>query len=415
MIRKDPYYPRQRHDEERMKFGDWLSRKWFNLIHQNNLVYNTCWEDPRLDRQALQIGPDDTIMVITSAGCNVLDYVLQQPEHIFAVDMNPRQNALLELKIAGIRNLDHAIFWDLFGEGRLENYDQVYHLHLRHALSPSARLYWDKHIKWFSGHGKRPSFYFRGTSGTLAWFLNVYINRVARVRDGIEDLLNARSLEEQRAIYDARLARFLKKGFLRWAINRDATLSFLGVPRAQRFQIERTYPGGIVRYIAERIETVFTRLPLQDNYFWRVYLNGRYEPDCCPEYLKPDNFAQLKEGLVDRVTIRTSSILSFLNQHRDRITRFVLLDHMDWLSTIHHPILQQQWQALLEKAAPGARILWRSGGLKVDFVDPIPVTVNGRQQRLGDLLTYNHDLAATLHARDRVHTYGSFYIADLAL
>ena len=59
------------------------------------------------------------------------------------------------------------------------------------------------------------------------------------------------------------------------------------------------------------------------------------------------------------------------------------------------------------------RLLWRSGGLYVDYIDPIKVEVAGRQRRLGDLLTYHRELAEELHARDRVHTYGSFYIADL--
>ncbi|EMI19810.1 hypothetical protein RMSM_03261 [Rhodopirellula maiorica SM1] len=30
------------------------------------------------------------------------------------------------------------------------------------------------------------------------------------------------------------------------------------------------------------------------------------------------------------------------------------------------------------------------------------------------MLNYHSDLATDLHSRDRVHTYGSFYIADLA-
>ena len=63
--------------------------------------------------------------------------------------------------------------------------------------------------------------------------------------------------------------------------------------------------------------------------------------------------------------------------------------------------------------APKSRILWRSGGLSVDFVDPIKVQVDGKERRLGEMLTYHPGLAADLHAKDRVHTYGSFYIADL--
>ena len=91
-----------------MSFVDWANSRMFNLVHRNNLVYNTCWEDPRLDRVALDLGPDDDVLVITSAGCNALDYALTEPRHVYAVDMNPRQNALLELKIAGIRPLDFA-------------------------------------------------------------------------------------------------------------------------------------------------------------------------------------------------------------------------------------------------------------------------------------------------------------------
>ena len=399
----------------RTKVSDWLSKKWFNMVHGRNLVYNTCWEDPRLDRRALELGPDDTVMVITSAGCNALDYALMSPKQIFAVDMNPRQNALLELKISAIRNLDYDTFFEMFGYGKLDHYDSIYNQQLRHGLSPISRAYWDKHIGNFSGRGRRNSFYYHGTAGMLAWLIKGYIDRVARVRPVMNDLMAAQTIEEQREIYTGRLSRAFWTRFIRWAMNRDATLSLLGVPRPQRRQIEKTYPGGIVKFIEDRIEIVFTKLPLQDNYFWRVYLDGAYTPDCCPEYLKEENFEKLKSGLVDRVSIRTSSILDFLKNHDGLISRYVLLDHMDWLSSIRNKVLQQQWQAILDRSAPKTRMLWRSGGLHVDYVDPIPVHVNGELCKVGDLLQYNTELAEELHARDRVHTYGSFYIADLKL
>ena len=97
-----------------MAVMDWISRRVFNAVHRNNLVYNTCWEDPRLDRVALDLSADDNILVITSAGCNALDYALTEPNHVYAVDMNPRQNALLELKIAGIKNLQFEDFFAMF-------------------------------------------------------------------------------------------------------------------------------------------------------------------------------------------------------------------------------------------------------------------------------------------------------------
>lgn len=52
--------------------------------------------------------------------------------------------------------------------------------------------------------------------------------------------------------------------------------------------------------------------------------------------------------------------------------------------------------------------------MSVDYVDPIQVSVCGNPLRVGDLLYYHRELAAELHQRDRVHTYDSFHIADLA-
>lgn len=396
-----------------LKLSDWFQGKCFELVHRHNLVYNTCWEDPRLDRQALNLGPQDVVLMITSAGCNALDYALQGPRTIHCVDMNPRQNALLELKLAGIRRLDYQDFFALFGQGRHPDSPRWYRQALRPALSPWARAYWDRKIQTFLGEGPRRSFYFHGTSGVLAWMVNWYIDWVAKVRDAIAALLAAPTLEDQRRIYTGELHGAFWGRFLRWAMDRDATLSFLGVPRAQRQQVESTYPGGIARFIEDRIETVFSRLPLHDNYFWRVYLTGSYTPDCCPEYLQPDNFLRLREGMADCIRFHTDSLMNFAQRHQGGITRFVLLDHMDWLSTGKYPLLKRQWQVFLDRAAPNARFLWRSGGLKVDFVDPIEVEHHGRRRRLGELLTYQSDLADRLHRRDRVHTYGSFYIADL--
>jgi S-adenosylmethionine-diacylglycerol 3-amino-3-carboxypropyl transferase len=142
-------------------------------------------------------------------------------------------------------------------------------------------------------------------------------------------------------------------------------------------------------------------------------MTGEYAPDCCPNYLTPEGFARLKGGLADRVRVNTGSVQQFLEGFQGRISRFVLLDHMDWLSTHRIDMLASEWQAIVDRAAPGARAIWRSGGLVVDYVDPLKVRVHGKERRVGDLLEYDRETAARLHQRDRVHTYGSFHIARL--
>ncbi|MDX1965943.1 MAG: BtaA family protein [Planctomycetaceae bacterium] len=395
--------------------GERLSRTWFRFVHGRNIVYNQCWEDPRLDRVALQLTPQDRVVVITSAGCNALDYALAGAGHVHAVDMNPRQNALLQLKLTAAKHLDHGQFFQMFGRGKVPDWKNLYTQLLRPNLDPEIRAFWDRKGDMFAGRGRRKSFYFRGTSGTFAWMVNYYIDKVARLRDSVNALLAADSVEQQQDIFQQyKMSERLWRPMIRWVMRRDMTLAMLGVPRSQRRHIDDSYPGGILQFVIDRVEAVFTRLPLKDNYFWRVYLSGEYTPDCCPEYLRPENFHELRTSVQERVTTHTSSVLAFVEQHPGEITRFVLLDHMDWLT--REPTkktLTAEWQAIVTKSAPNARILWRSADLNGEFVNSLQVQVNGTQKSVGDLLVYNRPLAEDLHRQDRVHTYGSFCIADL--
>ncbi len=199
-----------------MSANDWISGRVFNLVHGHNLVYNTCWEDPRLDREAMQLGADDTVMVITSAGCNALDYALENPRRIYAVDMNPRQNALLELKLAGIRQLEFEDFYEVFGHGYCPRIRELYEKQLRSSLTEWSRGYWDRWIKFFENPG-RP-FYFRGTSGIFARLINVYLDRIVRLRPVVNELLAAQSVDEQRRIYDEQLRDRFWTRSLRFAL-----------------------------------------------------------------------------------------------------------------------------------------------------------------------------------------------------
>lgn len=387
----------------------------FKWIHGNKLVYNTCWEDPRIDRQALQFGEDDTVLVITSAGCNTLDYALTSPRHVYAVDMNPRQNAVLEMKMAGIRKLEFEDFFAMFGQGRIERIEWLYRDTLRPALSPRSQVFWDNHLHYFDAERPNNSYYFHGTCGWIARMIHLYLTKHPRLRHGVEALLNASTVEEQRQVY-ADIRHIFWSRPVKWAVSRDTTLALAGVPKAQRKQVESTYAGGITQFLMDVGDAVFGWLPLGDNYFWRVYITGRYTPDCCPEYLKPEKFHALKDGLVDRISVHTDTIEGFLHKNDDvEISRYVLLDHMDWLNTYQHDMLEREWQEIVRHARHGTRMIWRSGGLRVDYVDPIQVTLRGRKTEVGELLTYDQALAERLHPQDRVHTYGSFYIADLAV
>lgn len=387
---------------------DRLDQSIFNAIWSRSLVYTTCWEDPAVDRRALALGPDDTVLVITSAGCNALDYALLGPRRIHCVDANPRQTALLELKLAGIRHLGYEDFFAIFGTGYHAGFAALYHDHLRVDLSPFAQQWWDRHADWFTS--RRGSFYFHGLSGMVARGMRAWLRTRPRLRDSLRDLLAAGSLDEQRAIYDRRIAPQLWTRWVNWMIAQPVVMNLLGVPYPQRRLVQAQHPDGIAGFIRESVGYVFRQLPVAENYFWQVYLTGRYRPDCCPEYLKRDNFMRLKQGAVDCIETHTQTVTDFLRGSEESITRYVLLDHMDWMSSYYPQALAEEWEAILARAAPGARILLRSAQAQPAWLDQVRV---GHDQRpLRSALRFKDDMARSLQPDDRVHTYPGFVIAD---
>ncbi len=387
----------------------------FNALYSRSLIYNTCWEDPAVDRQALDIGGEDTLLVITSAGCNVLDYALAGPRHIHAVDANPRQTALLELKLAGIRRLEFSDYFALFGEGRHARFAQLYGDVLRRELSPFAQHFWDEAGQWFCRNNPRNTFYFHSLSGRVAFLFRHYLDLQPKLRSAVDALVDAQSLDEQCRIYDSHIAPRMWGPGLNWALSRQITMSMLGVPAPQHEEVRRQHAGGVPGFVREAIEYVFRCLPLWSNYFWRVYLRGSYTRDCCPEYLKRDNFLALKNGLADRISHHTTTVTGFLQGVHPRLTKCVLLDHMDWLGSFRPGALREEWAALLECAAPGARMIFRSAHARPAYLDTLTIPGAGRGRSLRELLDFHPALAARLSREDRVHTYAGFHIADVRL
>jgi len=371
----------------------------FTRVHTSRLIYNTCWEDPRLDREMLDFQPDSRVVMITSAGCNALDYLLDDPAEIHAVDMNPRQNALLELKMAVIQHGDYDELFNMFGNGLRPGFQ---HFMGQLDLPAYAQWFWTEKKHYFEQTPLNPSFYYRGTAGQVAWLvLQGLVKSNSRVREFVDRLLEARSLEEQRALYE-NVKPALWNAFNGWLMKQPLIMAMLGVPRPQIRLIENQFPGGIIGYIQRKVEDVLTLLPMQDNYFWRVYATGRYTAECCPNYLRRENQAALRER-TKRVKTHSTTVAKFLEENPGEYSHYVLLDHQDWLASHNVPGLEEEWDLILENSRPGTKILMRSAGTSIDF---IPSAARKR-------LRLFPEVAERMHRLDRVGTYGSTLLAEV--
>jgi len=323
------------------------------------------------------------------------------PAEIHAVDMNPRQNALLQLKTAMILRGDFGDLFTLFGHGSHPGFKRLLG-ELAEGMHPYASSYWRAKSYYFQRTPLNPSFYYRGTAGQMAWIaLQSFLRSSGRVRDYVDALLQAKSLQQQRALYD-HVKPALWSGLVSWLMRQPMAMTMLGVPRAQIRLIETQFAGGLTGYIQSKLEHVLTEVPFQDNYFWRVYLTGHYTRGCCPRYLQEEHQPALRAA-AHRITTHSTTVANFLREHPGSYTHYVLLDHQDWLAAHKPQALAEEWALILENSRPGTRILMRSASPVIDFIPSFAM------QRL----RLNAPLADHLHLQDRVGTYGCTLLADV--
>ncbi len=374
----------------------------FSQIHSRTLVYNTCWEDPRCDRILLQLTAQSRVAMLTSAGCNALDYLLDDCAEIHCVDLNPRQNAVLHLKIAFLEAGDHEALFEFFGRGASprarEILNELVFPHLKDAFS---RDYWQRNLHYFEGRGLRPSFYWHGSSGAVAWLVRQWLHAQPDALRLARRLFETETLDGQMACYEQFEPLFLNR-FVRWLMRQHLIQSMLGVPKSQQHLAAGYFDEGMAGYLRHCLRQVFVTLPIQDNYFWKLYFFGQYSPDCCPNYLRQQHFEPLRERC-GRIRAYTGSFSSFLRDNPGSYTHFVLLDHQDWLAAHLRPALDEEWQLIFDNAAPGAQVLLRSAAFEPYFLSDF----------VRERVRFDFSAAAEAHAVDRVGTYASTWIGTI--
>ncbi|MCG3127551.1 MAG: hypothetical protein CHACPFDD_02413 [Phycisphaerae bacterium] len=352
------------------------------------IVFNMSWEDPEMDRRAFRITPDDVVISITSAGCNPLNFLCQSPRKLISIDSNPAQTALLELKLAGIATLDHETFFDIFAARRPSRVTSVYRSRLRPCLSAKARSFWDKRL-WMAARGV----YQFGRMGLFCRILRAYLHTMLRPEQ-IDEFLDSRTLEEQRAWYNRHLAgRFW--GPASKALIRFRPFMYLAGVHPRQFDLVDDRHD-MFDYVKERIEYVLTQVPIYNNYFLSITVSGRFRGNYVPPYLLEENFETLKNNL-DRVQVVNGWLGPYLDSlPPGSIHKFNLLDIFDWMTP---EAFEATLHSVLRAAAPGATFIYRSGSYKLDP----PTTILKH-------VTSHADLARELFATDRSATYGSFYV-----
>lgn len=370
------------------------------------LVYAQIWEDPEIDMEALAITPDCHVVTIASGGCNALSYLTANPASVTAVDLNTAHIALGRLKVAAARHLpDHAAFHRFFARADDAANIDAYRAHIRPRLDETSRAYWEgrdlagrRRIKGFAG-----GFYRRGLLGGFIGAAHL----LARLH-GIDprELLAAKSIEEQRAIFETRLAPMFERRFVRWLIDQPASLFGLGIPPAQYEALAADHASGISAVLRRRLEKLACDFTLDDNYFaWQAFGRGYGDaPDApLPPYLRVGNYDAVRDR-ADRLDIRHQNMADYLESMTARsLDRYLLLDAQDWMTDAQ---LTRLWREITRTARSGARVLFRTAAASTLLPGRVPDAILDRWD-------YAADASLDYTARDRSAIYGGVHLYRL--
>ncbi|KYG40892.1 hypothetical protein M433DRAFT_77038 [Acidomyces richmondensis BFW] len=341
-------------------------------------IYAFTWEDDRADARLLKITHDDVILALTSAGDNILSYAISRPKRIHAVDLNPTQNHLLELKVAALRSLEHEDVWRLFGQGKHPNFHNLLVQQMSPYLSSHAFDYWlHQGPSTFDPQGK--GLYNTGGS-RHALRLVAWLGSLLGVRNDMRKLCAVETLAEQREIWHKRVRRVLLSRLLAYFVIGSERFLWkaLGVPGEQRAMIENDYwqirkervnvtksGQAIWNYGVQTLDPVANDTLLStDNHYYLVCLLGHYTTASRPTYLHPSSHAKLASpGALDNLRIHTDFLFDVLaRMQAEALTIAVLMDSMDWFRP-NGPECKAQVQAVNRALKVGGRVLIRSAGL----------------------------------------------------
>ncbi len=371
------------------------------------LVYPQIWEDPLVDMEALQIRSSDHIVAIASGSCNVLSYLAADPARISAVDLNGAHVALGRLKLCALKHLpDYRSFHAFFARADVRTNLAAYQTYLRPNLDPLSAGYWNarrangrRRIEAFSRN-----FYRTGLLGTFIGSGH-FLGRLYGCAP--EALLAARSLSEQRDLFERHVAPIFDKGFARWLSRQPASLFGLGIPPSQYHKLAADMPGGIAVVLRQRLERLACDFDIRDNYFaWQAF-GRRYAPGAdasLPPYLQAANY-EAGRARADRVSLRQQSMTAFLaGQPAASVDCVVLLDAQDWMDDAD---LTALWAEITRTARPGARVIFRTAADERLLPGRVPAT-------LLDHWHYEEERSRALARKDRSSIYGAFHLYRLA-
>ncbi|MCM4156002.1 DUF3419 family protein [Gramella sp. AN32] len=307
----------------------------FENVDLDLIRYSLVWEDAHTLYNGLEIKENDRLLVITSAGCNVLNTLLKKPAAVTAIDLNPEQNRLLLFKQYLIENYNYEIYAALIGfYGR--NAVQKAWMEVAPALEPELRA----HVEGF--FLKNPEGII--SSGKLETYIHGFVPGLPETfQKNLKKLISFETIGEQQVFFAEKLDNSpFKELFIDYFDQQN-----LSKGRDPRLFKHVKESGGKIFY--SRLKDFIGKNLLKNNFYFRFFMFG---PQNLPEEILPPcyqkkNFEILKKQLPKLNIVTGEAIEYLLSREGEAINKAGLSNIFEYVAEaqfaeVCHKLLNQR-------------------------------------------------------------------------
>ena len=346
--------------------------------HSAQLLFGSVHEDATIERALLQLAPVDDngqqrALCIASGGDTALSLLLENAS-VCALDINPAQIALCELKTAAI-----AIAADDELRAALHCDARAIYARAQTQLSPAARAFWQHPAQQkalacgLNFCGRVEGVFGRGAPYLARWLGG----------DAVSALFGAGDKLAAWKIFARQWNNW------RWRLIFRALLNPYALRLIYAAGFVRAVPRGFGRIVRRRIESALLRDLPRDNPYANATLRGRYSGSAqgWPLWARAENLPQVRSRL-SSLNFACGDVAQWLEQCAPASLHFCALSNV--LDSSDSAYVQRLLRAIARATAPGALVCLRA-------VTNVPTSVWEATQEFFVLET---QLCADLRARD---------------
>jgi S-adenosylmethionine-diacylglycerol 3-amino-3-carboxypropyl transferase len=344
------------------------------------LNYSFGNEDWKTEQKALQIRPQDSVLCITASGDRPLHLLLDDCSKLTAIDSNPFQNHLLNLKCAALQSLDYEDYISFLGGVPSKHRSHFFHKVLPNLNDDSAH-FWHSNLNMI-----RKGILYQGEIERLTKVTGTLFGMARPLK--IKKLFQMESLDEQIKFIEKKWDTFFLRRVFDLVLSRFL-ISFVALDPGLYVHLDPSIRMG--SYFYKRMMHSLNHCLAKDNLLISLLFRGYVDPRAFPPYLKEKDSSLIKERL-SRLSIKTRDVIAYLEEvppnSYDRLSLSDVASYMD----------QHSFNRLIKKAyraaKPGARFCIR----QFSSNHKIPIEFEDRFRR-------EFDLEKKLEKEDRCFVY----------